>query len=92
MTPLSHGVPARRRTVFGLALPIAATSSAPVTTTCGARRTAGKAKPAVAPGPERFETERAGSRTVETDCSHVAMTSRPERVVGLIDEAAVSTC
>ncbi|MFI9004547.1 alpha/beta fold hydrolase [Streptomyces sp. NPDC053541] len=45
-----------------------------------------------APDLERFEAERAGSRTVEIDSSHVAMMSHPETVVGLIDEAAETTC
>ncbi|MEU3607663.1 alpha/beta hydrolase [Streptomyces sp. NPDC035033] len=47
---------------------------------------------AIAPDLERFEAERAGSRTVEIDSSHVAMMSHPETVVGLIDEAAETTC
>ncbi|MET8505554.1 alpha/beta fold hydrolase [Streptomyces sp. NPDC004787] len=47
---------------------------------------------ATAPDLERFEAERAGSRTVEIDSSHVAMMSHPETVVGLIDEAAETTC
>ncbi|AJF68372.1 alpha/beta hydrolase [Streptomyces vietnamensis] len=47
---------------------------------------------AIAPDLERFEAERAGSRTVEIDSSHVAMMSHPRTVVGLIDEAAEATC
>ncbi|WP_369147753.1 alpha/beta fold hydrolase [Streptomyces sp. R44] len=47
---------------------------------------------AIAPDLERFEARRAGSRTVEIDSSHVAMMSHPDTVVGLVDEAAESTC
>ncbi|MGW8762693.1 alpha/beta fold hydrolase [Streptomyces sp. NPDC055815] len=47
---------------------------------------------AIAPDLERFEAQRAGSRTVEIDSSHVAMMSHPDTVAGLIDEAAETTC
>ncbi|MFC9596139.1 alpha/beta hydrolase [Streptomyces sp. NPDC056944] len=47
---------------------------------------------AIAPDLERFEARRAGSRTVEIDSSHVAMMSHPRTVVGLVDDAAETTC
>lgn len=46
---------------------------------------------AINPALERYEAERAGSRTVEVDSSHVAMLSHPDVVTRLIREAAAST-
>ncbi|MEU6342902.1 alpha/beta hydrolase [Streptomyces sp. NPDC046977] len=45
---------------------------------------------AINPALERFEAERAGSRTVEVASSHVAMISHPDVVTRLIREAAAS--
>ncbi|GGZ24911.1 alpha/beta hydrolase [Streptomyces inusitatus] len=45
---------------------------------------------AIAPDLERFEAERAGSRTVEIESSHVSMMSHPDLVTRVIQDAARS--
>ncbi|GLZ43458.1 alpha/beta hydrolase [Actinokineospora sp. NBRC 105648] len=46
---------------------------------------------AIPPALERFEAQRAGSRTVEIDSSHVAMITHPDVVTRLITSAAHAT-
>jgi pimeloyl-ACP methyl ester carboxylesterase len=47
---------------------------------------------AIPPDAERMFAERMGATTVEVASSHVAMVSRPEEVVRLIQAAAEAIC